>query len=249
MRKTPTIVLGLAATLAMAGGAIAQTAEPSHTSQVKVSTTKAGTKKKPKAVGTQLTIANSRASGTTAKRVEVFFDKNIRMNPKGFPTCSASKIETDGPAACPSGSRLGVGTAAALVNPTSATPAPLAFKNTFFVGSSKSLTMYLEQTTGDVRAILTGKISNGGGAYGQKLTIDIPANLQQPAPGVYSALTDISSKLQGTTGSGSKKHGFFESIGCTGGTYKFQTKLTYAPNPNPPSKATSTNSGSGKCKK
>jgi hypothetical protein len=248
LRKTPTIVLGLAATLAMAGGAVAQNATPSHTSKVTISPSKAGTKTKPKAVSTKLTISNSRASGTTAKLIEVFFDKNIKMNPKGFPLCSASKIENDGPDACPSGSKLGTGTAAAVVNPTSPTPAPISFKNTFFVGSSKSLTIYLEQTSGDVRAILTGKISNAGGKYGQKLSIAVPENLQQPAPGVYSALTDIATSLKGTTGSGSKKHGFFESRGCTKGKYQFQTRLSYANNPNPPSKPNSTNSGTGNCK-
>ena len=247
MRKTPTIVLGFAATLAMAGGAVAQTAAPSHTSKVTIPS-KAGTKSKPKAVSTKLTISNSRASGTTAKRIEIFFDKNIRMNPKGFPTCSASKIENDGADSCPSGSKLGTGTAAAVVNPTSPTPAPLAFKNTFYVGSSKSLSIDLVQTSGDVRAVLVGKISKAGGKYGQKLSIEIPENLQQPAPGVYSALTDIATSLKGTS-KGSKKHGFFESIGCTGGKYLFQTKITYAPNPNPPSSSSSTNTGSGTCKK
>jgi hypothetical protein len=252
LRKTPTIVLGLAATLAMAGGAVAQTDAPSHTSKVTISPSKAGTKTKPKAVSTKLTISNSRASGTTAKRIEIFFDKNIRMSPKGFPLCSASKVENDGSDACPSGSKLGTGTAGAVVNPTGAggkAPTPLAFKNTFFVGSSKSLTIFLEQTNGDVRAILVGKISKASGKYGQKLSIDIPENLQQPAPDVYSALTDIATSLKGTTGSGSKKHGFFESLGCTGGKYSFQTRITYAPNPTAPSKPSSTNAGTGNCKK
>lgn len=248
MRKTPTLALGLLATLAMAGGAVAQSADPSHTSKVTVAS-KAGTKSKPKAVSPKLTISNSKASGTTASRIEVFFDKNIRINPKGFTVCTASKIEADGVEACSSKSRLGVGTADAVVNPRGDAPAPLKFKNTFFVGSAKALTIYLEQTNGPVRAILQAKISKASGRYGQKLTIDIPRELQEPNPNVFAALTDIAVSLKGTTGSGSKKHGIFESIGCTGGKYAYQTKLTYVPNPEAPSSRTSTNRGTGNCKK
>ena len=251
MRKSRTIAAGVAASLALGGGvAVAQNAAPAHTLQVSGVATKAGTKKRPKAVGLNLDIRNNRESGTTASRIEVFFAKNIRINPKGFKTCTPAKIEAEGATACPSKSKIGTGTAGAVVNPRSATPSPISFKNTFFVGSSNSLTIYLEQTEGDVRAILQGKLSSaGGGKFGQKMTISIPETLQQPAPGVYSALTDIAVKLKGTTGSGRKKHGIFEATGCTGGLHDFQTRITYANNPTPPAAPTSTATDTVACKK
>lgn len=250
MRKSRIIAVGVAASLGFGGVAVAQNAAPAHTLQVSGITKKAGTKKKPKANTVKLDIRNNRDSGTTAKRIEVFFAKTIRINTKGFPTCSASKIENDGPGACPSKSRLGTGTAGAVVNPTAPMPSEISFKNTFFVGSAKSLTIYLEQTSGDVRAVLQAKIGPaGGGKFGQKLTIDIPENLQQPAPGVYAALTDIKTSLKGTTGRGAKKHGIFESIGCSGGNHDFQTRLTYAPNPNPPAASSSTATDPVACSK
>ena len=241
MRKSRIIAVGVAASLGLGGVAVAQNAAPSHTLQVSGIAENSGTKKKPKAATVKLDIRNNRNSGTTARRIEVFFAKTIRINPKGFKTCSTSKIENDGPGACPSKSKLGTGTAGAVVNPTSPTPAPIEFKITFFVGSARTLSIYLEQVNGDVRQAFPAKISSaGGGKYGQKLTIDIPENLQQPAPNVYSALTDIAVSLKGTTGSGARRHGIFESIGCSGGNHDFQTRLTYAPNPNPPAASSST---------
>lgn len=250
LRKTPPIALGLLASVAFTGGAVAQAPTPSHELQMSVSPSKAGTSKKPKAVTRlKLDIANNQASQTTASKIEISFPKTLRFNTKGFTTCSAAKLEASGPSSCSSKSRLGGGTASAVVNPTSASPAPLAFKNTFFVGSATSLNIFLTQTGGDVAKVLIGKISRAGGAYGQKLTIAIPADLQQPAPNVFSALSDIETSLSGTTGSGSKKHSFLESTGCSGGKYGFQSKLTYAPNPNPPASSTSTATDTVTCKK
>ena len=250
MRKTPIIAVGLAAALGLGSTAVAQEdTSPGHTLQTAISPAKAGTKKKPRNVTTSLTIQNNAKAGTTAKTIEIDFPKTIRMNPTGFKTCSEDTLLSEGPSACPGNSRLGTGTAGAVVNPTSPTPAPINFKNTFFVGGKKQLNIYLEQTDGDVRKVLIGRIGKAGGKYGQKLTIQIPGDLQQPAPGVYSALTDIKTKLKGTTGSGSKKHGFFESIGCIGGLYDFQSKLFYANNPNPPATPKSTATDSVDCKK
>ncbi|MBA2515733.1 MAG: hypothetical protein H0V22_00175 [Solirubrobacterales bacterium] len=250
LRKTPPIVLGLLASVVFTGGAVAQAPEPSHTLQMGVTPSKAGTAKNPKALTKlKLSITNDKAAKTTASKIEISLPKTIRFNTKGFTTCSAAKLDAEGPAGCSSKSRLGVGTASAVLGPTSPTPAPLEFKNTFFVGSATTLNIFLEQTGGDVRKLLIGKISNAGGKYGQKLSIAIPGDLQQPVPGTYSALSDIATSLSGTAGSGSKKHGILESRGCVGGKYAFQSKLTYAPNPDRPAARTSTATDTVSCKK
>ena len=244
MRKTPTLLVGLLATGAIAGTAVAQTAG-SHTLNVGVSPSNAGTKKKPANVTFRLNISNNREAGTTASRIEINLPSGLKMNPKGFPTCSEATITEEGVDACPSKSRLGTGTAAAVVNPTSPEPSNLTFRNTFFVGGSNFLNIFLQQSPGDVRAVLKGTITNGG----RKLSIAIPEDLQQPAPGVYSALTDIVTSLKGTTGSGSKKHGFFELSKCSSNAIKVSTKLTYVPNPNPPATTSSTATDSTPCKR
>ncbi len=50
---------------------------------------------------------------------------------------------------------------------------------------------YIEQIGGSVTKALQGKISSASGKYKQKLVIEIPPDLQQPAPGLYGALTDL----------------------------------------------------------
>jgi hypothetical protein len=241
LRKTPTLALGLLASVAFTGGAVAQAPAPSHTLEMGVAPSKAGTSKKPKAVTRlKLGISNDQASKTTASRIEISFPKTIRINPRGFATCSERTLEERGTSACPSKSRLGTGTATAVLGPLSATPAPLQFKNTFFVGSSTRLHIFLEQVGGDVRKVLIGKISRAGGSYGQKLTIDIPRDVQEPVPGTFSALSDIETTLSGRTGSGSRRHGIFEFRGCVGRKLNFRSKLTYVPNPTPPAATTST---------
>ena len=238
------LAVGVLAATAITGTAVAQTA-PSHTVDASVSPSKAGTKKKPRNVTTTLNISNNREAGTTASRIEINLPSGLKMNPRGFPVCSETTITEEGIEACPSKSRLGTGTAAAVVNPTSPTPSNLTFRNTFFVGGSNFLNIFLEQSPGDVRAVLKGTITQSG----RKLSIDIPEDLQQPAPGVYSALTDIRTKLKGTTGSGSRKHGFFELFDCKGGKGTTTTKLTYVPNPNPPAASSSTATDTSRCSK
>lgn len=246
MRKTPTLLVGLLATGAIAGTAIAQTAG-THTLDVSVTPSKAGTKKKPKAVTFKLDLSNSKESKTTASRIEISLPSGLRMNPKGFPKCPApadATVEFDADA-CPTKSRLGTGTADAVTGPSDPNPQPVRFENTFFVGSGTSLTIFLKATEIDFRRVLVGKISNGG----RKLTINIPEDTQQPAPGTYAALTDIVTTLKGTAGTGRKKHGFFELSRCKGGKLKVTSKLTYAPNPNPPAAGSSTATDNVTCKR
>jgi len=241
LRKTPTIALGVAASLALAGGAVAQSnTTPSHTLAMSVISSKAGTTTKPKSVQVKLAIANNAEAKTTAKKIEVLFPKTIKINTKGFKKCSATTLQDQGMEACPSGSKVGTGKASAVVNPSSDMPAPIKFNNTFFVGSSSTLTIFLQSLGDDgkpndaINKVLIGKIQTGGGGFGKKLSISIPEDLQQPAPGVYSALKTITTSIKATTGSGSSKHGILESTGCVASKFAFKSRLFYAPNPNPP---------------
>ena len=248
MRKTPTIALGIAVSLAFAGGAIAQTdTTPSHTVDMTVKPSKAGTKKKPKAVSVKLEISSNKAAGTTASRIEIFAPKGLKMNPRGFPVCSEDTLINDGPGACPKGSKVGSGTAAAVVNPRGAAPAPVSFTNTFYVASRNRLNINLISSDESINRTFPVRIGSARGKYGQKLTIDIPADLQQPAPGIYSALTDITTTLKGTAGRGSRKHGLWELSACSARKLDFQTRISYVGNPDPPAAANSTATDSVRC--
>ncbi len=46
--------------------------------------------------------------------------------------------------------------------------------------------------------MIIGKLSKDRGKYGYKLSVNVPANLQQPAPGVYATLTSFITKVNGS---------------------------------------------------
>ena len=247
MRKTLIAALTALTALALAAVAIAQT-PPSIEVKATVSPTKAGTKKKPKSEKISLQIDNSRESKTSASKIEISFPKTLKLSTKGLKTCSVAKLDADGKAACPRGSAAGVGTADALVNPQSDNPASLKFNVTTFVAGKNLLAFYLEQQGNDsgVQQALPAKITTvkGSKVFGQKLTISIPANLQQPAPGVYSTLIQIKNSLGLKSGS----NALIKSIGCP--TLREQpigVKISYVPNPNPPAAPSASSADGATC--
>jgi hypothetical protein len=144
LRKTLIAALTALAALALTAVAIAQTS-PSIDVTATVSPSKAGTKKKPKSEKVNLTINNSRESKTSASKIEISFPKTLVLSTKGLKSCSVAKLDAQGKASCPRGSVAGLGTAEALVNPTSATPASLKFNVTTFVAGKNLLAFYLQQ--------------------------------------------------------------------------------------------------------
>jgi hypothetical protein len=144
LRKTLIAALTALTALALAAVAIAQT-PPSIDVTATVSPSKAGTKKKPKSEKLNLNIVNNKESKTSASKIEISIPKSLKLSTKGLKTCSVSKLDSQGKASCPKGSLAGIGTADALVNPSSATPAPLKFNVSTFVAGKNLLAFYLEQ--------------------------------------------------------------------------------------------------------
>jgi hypothetical protein len=237
LRKT--FIAAAAASLAVgvAGVAYAQNPAPSITVSAKVSPTKAGTASKPKATSVTVKVTNDPASKTTAKSIAITFPSTLKISTKGLTQCTKSDEDIlAGPTTACKGSIAGKGTASAILNPTSATPAPLAFKVTPIVGKNELL-FYLEQSPGAVKAVLHGKIS------GKKLTIAIPDFLQQPAPGTYSALNGLDTSLKLTKG----KASLISSTGCKSKKQTIGVTVSFVPNPGPPTKSSATNTSDAKC--
>jgi hypothetical protein len=222
-----------------AGVAYAQNPAPSITVAAKLSPTKAGTKAKPAATKVTVSVTNNPASKTTAKQIAISFPKTLKLSTKGLTACtkSDSVIET-GPSKVCKASIAGKGTASALLNPNAPTPAPLSFTVTPIVGKNEIL-FFLQQSPGNVQAVLHGKIS------GSKLTIAIPDFLQMPAPGVYSALNGLSTTMSLKKG----KSSLISSTGCSGGSQKIGVTISYAPNPSPPTASSASSSSTAKCTK
>jgi hypothetical protein len=248
LRKTLIAALTALTALALTAVALAQNPAPSIDVTATVSPTKAGTKKKPKSEKLNLTITNNRESKTSASKIEIQISKSLKLSTKGLKTCSVSKLDSQGKSACPKASLAGIGTAEALLNPTSANPAPLKFNVSTFVAGKNLLAFYLQQqgTDSGVQQALPAKITTvkGSKAFGQKLTINIPANLQQPAPGVYSALIQIKNSLGLKDG----KHALLTSIGCPKAReHAVGVKVTYVPNPNPPVSSSASSADGATC--
>ena len=247
MRKTLIAALTALTALALTAVAIAQNPAPSIDVTATVSPSKAGTKKKPKSEKLNLTINNSRESKTSASKIEISIPKTMKLSTKGLKTCSVSKLDSQGKANCPRGSLAGIGTADALVNPASPNPAPLKFNVSTFVAGKNLLAFYLEQqgTDSGVQQALPAKITSvKNRVYGQKLTINIPANLQQPAPGVYSTLIQIKNSL----GLKSGDNALLTSIGCPKTReHPIGVKVSYVPNPNPPAASSASSADGAPC--
>jgi hypothetical protein len=246
LRKTLIAAVAAFSVLAMAAVAFAQNPAPVVTVTAKASPSKAGTKKKPKAESVNLVINNSEESKTSAKKIEITFPKTLKLNTTGLPSCSAAKLNTVGTAPCAK-AKAGSGNAVANLNPDN--PSKLFFKSTPFVAGKNKLAFYLQQTNGEngpvndsgVQQALPATITKAG--TGQKITINIPANLQQPAPGTFSALL----KIVSTLGLKSGKHTLVSSVGCVKKAHKIGVAITYVPNPNPPAKAVGTATTKAKC--
>jgi hypothetical protein len=239
LRKYLIAVIAALAALAMATVAVAQSSDVTATTTV--SPSKAGTKKKPKSVKITTFVQNN-VPNTTAAKIEIDFPKTVKISGKGLTSCKLSKIQASGPSACPSKSKAGTGLSHAVVGPGRV---PLNFDVTAFVGGKNLVIFYIKQQGGTVSKALSGKISKGSGGFGQKLVISIPADLQQPAPGLYAALVDLKSTLQLKKG----KYALISSVGCKGGKHKFGAKLTFAPNPTPPPKPSASGTSTATCKK
>ena len=239
MRKYLIAVIAALAALAMATVAVAQSGDVTATTTV--SPTKSGTKKKPKSIKITTFVQNN-VPNTTAAKIEIDFPKTVKISGKGLTSCKLSAIQANGPAACPSKSKAGTGLSHAVVGPDRI---PLNFDVTAFVGGKNLVIFYIKQQGGTVSKALSGKISKGSGGFGQKLVISIPPDLQQPAPGLYAALVDLKSTLQLKKG----KYALVSSVGCKNKKHKFGAKLTFAPNPVQPPKASATGTSTATCKK
>jgi hypothetical protein len=239
LRKFLIAALAALASIALASVAVAQTADVDATT--KVSPTKAGTKKKPQATKVTTFVKNN-VEGTTASKIEIDFPKTVKISGKGLTKCALSEFsKPGGKANCPAKSKAGSGVSNAVVGPERS---PLVFNVSAYVGGKNLVIFYIEQQGGSVTKALEGKISKASGKFAQKLVITIPPDLQQPAPGLYAALTDLKSTIYNKKG----KNSLISSVGCKKKKHTFGAKLTFAPNPAAPPKPSASGTSTAKCK-
>jgi hypothetical protein len=238
LRKLLIAALAALASIALAAVAVAQSSDVSST--VTLSPSKAGTKSNPKAVKITTFIKNN-VPNTTASKIDILFPSTVKISGRGLTACPASEFsKPGGKANCKSASKAGTGVSHAVVGPQRA---PLNFNVTAYVGGSSSVIFYIEQIGGSVTKALVGKISSTSGKYRQKLSIGIPPDLQQPAPGLYGALTDLKSTLFNRKGDNS----LISTNDCRNRKHSFGSKLTFVNNPAPPPKLSASGSTTVRC--
>jgi hypothetical protein len=231
LRKPFIAAAAAALAVASAGVAYAQNPDPSITVTTSVSPTKAGTKKKPKSETLKLKVVNNPASKTTAKSIAITLPSTLKLSTKGLPQCTKSdQAILDNPSICKK-SFAGSGTAHAVLNPNN--PAPLSFKVQPVVGKNQMLFIL----SGSASAVLHGKVK------GSTMTISITPQLQQPVPGTFSALSDLSTSISKKKG----KAALVTSTGCKSKKHTIKVTVGYAPNPTAPSKPSATSTGDAKC--
>jgi hypothetical protein len=242
LRKYLIVAMAALFTVALTTSAFAQAPA---TMDVKVTPSKAGTKKKPKDTVVDLSITNGDFT-QTASRLEIWLPKNVRINTKGFKRCSVATL-ANGPSACPKGSKVGSGTADARAGVNvSPTPPVLAFVVNAFVTGKNSIAFHLQQQGGSIAAVAPAKITKASGKYGQKLDVSIPEEPAQQYPaGLYNGLEKLQTKL------GSKKKGksIIESVGCASRKHPYKAAITFVNNPVPPKQAKVEATANARCSK
>jgi hypothetical protein len=224
MRKVLLLVVALVAALSVATVAHAINGEQGL--EVKINSSKAGTKKKPRSVSIDVitTTAPAATDGPFAtKQAVIHFDKALRFNTKLFKSCTAAVLQAQGPAGCPKGSQVGGGSASA-----TAVGQAEDLTITAFNGPKGKLELLVR---GDkplvINSVIEATLAKDKGKYGYKLIVPIPDNLQQPLQGVVATLTRFETKVKATVRKGKKKVGYVETTGCKGKTWHFAGDFTY----------------------
>jgi hypothetical protein len=234
-RALATLAVAIAAVFALTSVASAAT---SAKLDLKLSPGTAGTKKKPSGKKLNFHLTQTTDDGTsppTFSTVVAYLGKGLRFNYTKFPKCSNSTLNSKGPSACPKGSKVGTGSALALVGGSPGEPAPTTtetLKVTAYNGGSGKYELWLDgDTPANIKQALEGTLSTATGDFAWKLTVPIPANLQQPVPGLFAPVIDFKVNTGATItkkkGRKKVKYNYIETTGCTGGSWKFRADITY----------------------
>lgn len=242
MRKY--LIAAAAATAAIGGAGIASAQTPTDGASMKVTIApqKSGTAKKPANSSIHLVITNN-DKRRTLKKLEIQMPKTLSVSGKGFKFCSHKKLTDSADASvCPKGSKVGVGTAKAFVGVDQPTPTPLTFDVTAFVVGKNGIDFLLHaRELPSLFVVSPGKVKST--SKGPKLTVTVPIQAQQPAPGLYAGLAQLDTTLKGKTGT----HKLIATTGCKKHKQPFSTKLTFGANP-ATTAGSLTTSGAAKCR-
>ena len=249
MKKFLTAALAISMMAAVAAVAVAQTYQlPVLTFDGSLTPTKAGTKKKPKATKIRLNLSVPKESRATADQIVFNLPGDVRVSGKGFRYCPSTELDsTKNPAKCPKNSKVGTGTATAAFGPNLT---PINFNIQLFAGSRTELGIWLQATNLPIQKALRGTISRAGRPHYQKVTIDIPRELQQQL-GAWVYLTGLKATIGAHNGAkGKKRRNLVTTVGCPKDRkHRWEARVRFVPNPNPPAQGQSNKGDTSNCRK
>jgi hypothetical protein len=229
MRKHLIWVLGLALALASVG--IASGAANTQTITGKITPSKLPKKGKGAPVALFVDVGSTNSANafqvpnpTTLAKVD--FDKDIKIQQKGLPTCDPTQFTSatttaQAQSAC-SDSKLGGGSAKIEVpTTTGAPPINIAATITAFNGAGKTIVLFTYNSLSGAQT-LVGKIgaSTGGSKYGITLTVPVP-----PLAGGSAVIQEFNTKVSKKYHLHGKKASYVSST-CKDKKLNFQARFT-----------------------
>lgn len=191
MRKLVALLVSLALGAILVAPSVAQAPITSVTVDANVTPSKAGTKRNPQGVKLSGKIQWKSEAGIEPPIVTAFdilISKGGVFNGGKYPKCAMSKVNRDGPDACPKKSIMGSATGSAFADDVITRP-----KVTFVNGGAKNICFYTVLTNpARVRTCVPGKVTklSGDPKWGYRVKATVPEVLQVVA-GVPIALRDL----------------------------------------------------------
>lgn len=204
MKKLAILATGALA-LAGIGVGVSSAVTPTTTISAKVTPIAHGTKKKPKKAKLVVKLSTTPTPGEPAFAADttvVHLAKELQFNGSALATCTSTQILAND-AKCPKKSRVGQGNASGTALGLTE---PLQVKAYNGPGGNKLLLLVDGTTPLTIHAVIEGVLSSDSAPYGKKLSVTIPPDLQQPAPGAYATLTQFNTTINAISGKKKKPY-------------------------------------------
>lgn len=215
MRKLVTLTTAVVVLLAAVAVALAANTQSLDT---KISSTRSGTKAKPKIVSLTTTVTTGTTDGSKpspSTKVVLIVPEGIQLNFGLFKKCSKATLESVGPDGCVKGSQVGSGSSTVDARPV--IPTDLKAVVTAFSGGPDKLELYAKADVGQP-IVIEGKLTKSGSRK-KKLTFKVP-----PLPTVpgspNASIKEFIVKLDATVRKSGRKRGVIETTKCPGGKWK-----------------------------
>jgi hypothetical protein len=225
MKKLAIAVTGALA-LAGIGAGVSSAVDPDISIQASINPIAHGSKKKPKKTKLVVKLRTTPKAGEPAFAASdtiVHLGNELQFNGSALPTCSAAQVQADD-TKCPTKSRVGKGVAAGTALGLTENLTVKAYNGP---GGNKLELLVDGSTPLQIHSVIEGVLASDSAPYGKKLTVHVPDNLQQPAPGAYATLVQFDTTINAILGK--KKKPYVGVQSCSDKQVSFKVDYIYQP--------------------